>query len=62
MRRLLQDGQRPLPLQGGDWNSARRIDGVYGPRGKREFFERMVDAGEVLLACDHAPIVLEVEF
>ena len=96
-------------ILGGDWNTARRFDEVYGPRGNREFFQRMTETGwrealrkfneeevrtyfsrgktpyqldhvfltdglyeplkrgfvdssaEVLLASDHAPIVLEIE-
>ena len=96
-------------ILGGDWNTARRFDEVYGPRGNREFFQRMTETGwrealrkfhaeevrtyfsrgktpyqldhvfltdglyetlrrgfvdssaEVLLASDHAPIVLELE-
>jgi len=44
MTRRLPDGERPAIL-GGDWNTARRIDEVYGPRGNRGFFERMLKTG-----------------
>jgi len=30
---------------GGDWNTARLFDENYGPRGNREFFERMAETG-----------------
>jgi len=32
---------------GGDWNTSRLFDKVYGPRGNQEFFDRMEAAGLV---------------
>ena len=42
LRHLPEKGDRFI--MGGDWNTSRLFDKMYGPRGNEEFFQRMSDA------------------